>query len=417
MTARHRTPVPLFADGLAAHLDVAAFLYELRWIAPAWPGRAWEEAAALERRMDLHLDALALTGRAGFELLAGGLTAEGEPGHAFVAARVALRLPAVAPKEAVADALAGPAPEQEALVDALRWEATPEADGWVAHLLDDARPRVRQASLRAATLRPSLAARVQALCADPDALVALEAQRTLALLKPGGAAPAGLERHLDAAAPGASALALELLLRAGRSAPAVAFCQKLPADAPRSLRALALDVLALAGGPSALPAIRGWMASDGALRGPGWIALGVVGDRAALAAMLERLDRPWAPEDWRELEGLFRAASLVTGNALEPAIDLDEAKPAEVAELRARAHAAWDPTLARAEERRYRRGEELGPAVLARDLAGPGHPRRDLCALELAGRFGCPVAFEPRAPYAVQAEAARAIAVWAASRP
>lgn len=86
--------------------------------------------------------------------------------------------------------------------------------------------------------------------------------------------------------------------------------------------------------------------------------------------------------------------------------------------LRARARDAWGPLLARAQAgRRYRRGEELSAAVLARDLAGPAHPRRDLCALELQARFRCPLPFEPRAPHAVQREAARAIAAWATSAP
>lgn len=415
MSPRTRTPLPPVAEVLRLHLEEAGFLWERRWQLPAAPGHGWDEAAEIEERLETHLDALVLAGSPGFDLVAERLAADDEPGQAFAAAVVALRLPRLGPREAVADALAAQAPQAEALVDALRWVTHPDAEAWVAALLDDARPAVRRATARACTLRPARLQRIAELASDPDPAVALEAQRTLAFLAPGGAE--GAER-LDPATAPAPALAIEVLLRRGQPATAVAFCQALAEDAAPPLQAFALDVLAIAGPPGASAEIAARVASRRVPAARGWVALGLSGEAAALGAMLARVDAPWAPEHWPELEPLFQAASLVTGAPLQPAIALDEARPDDLTALRARARDAWGPLLARAQAgRRYRRGEELSAAVLARDLAGPAHPRRDLCALELQARFRCPLPFEPRAPHAVQREAARAIAAWATSAP
>jgi hypothetical protein len=403
------------AEVLELHFSEAAFLHHLRWQAPSMPDHPWEQAAIVEQRMECHLDALLLAGREGFDRFADRLVAEGEPGQAFVAALLALRLGDIGPKEALVEALAGQALEREALIDALRWEVGPAVDAWVIDLLEDPRPAACLAAVRAATQRPALLPRIAKLAEHPAPLVSLEAQRTLTFLSPGVGSPK-TKPLLDASFPEAAALALEVLLRRGDTWSAVTFCQALDPAAEPSLQALALDVLAIAGPPGASGVIAGRVARAPALAVQGWIALGLCGERAGLVAMLDRLKGDWEPQQWQELEALFQAASLLTGASIEPALDLDELRPGDLDGMRTRARQAWEPMLARAQDgRRYRRGEEITPAVLARDLVGPGHPRRDLCALELAARFRCPVPFEPRARYAVQSAAAQAIARWADS--
>jgi hypothetical protein len=403
------------AEVLELHFSEAAFLYHLRWRSPSMPGHPWEQAAEVEQRMERNLDGLLLAGREGFNRFADQLVVEGEPGQAFVAALLALRLPDIGPKEALVEALAGQALEREALIDALRWEVGPAVDAWLVDLLEDPRPAACVAAVRAATQRPALLARITRLAEHPVPLVSLEAQRTLTFLSPGASVPR-TKPLLDASFPEATALALEVLLRRGDTYSAATFCQALDPAAEHALQIQALEVLAIAGPPGVSGVIAGRVARAPTLAVSGWIALGLCGERAGLVAMLERLKDDWRPEQWQELEALFQAASLLTGESLEPSLDLDEVAAGDLDVMRTRARQAWEPMLARAQDgRRYRRGEEITPAVLARDLVGPGHPRRDLCALELAARFRCPLAFEPRARYAIQSAAAHAIAGWAAS--
>jgi hypothetical protein len=414
VSARTRTPLGPIPDVLDTYLSEAAFFYERRCAELCAADGTREAAAAADARLELQMDGLVTAGRVAFQLFADRLTVTDRPGEVFAATLLCMRLPEIAPKEALEEALAGPSSQRAAQVDALRFLVGPNGEDWLRHFLSGA-PGARMAVLRASVTHPGLQTAVAPLVGDADPLVSLQAQCTLAAMGVAGLPPVSLERHLQWDRPEETALALELLLRFDPEAAAAA-CRRIDPDADLALLQRALDLLALSGARDAVEHIRRTIAQRPEIAAAGWVALGMAGEIGAVDALLARLDAPWdLPEQQAELEALCQAAVLLTGARIPPRFDVFDFQPEELDRFQSDARAVWETGVAgrRPGAGLWRRGELLTPATLLRDLVAPGHPRRDLCKLQMDVRFGCRIPFDDRAPLPRQEAALTPLRAWA----
>jgi hypothetical protein len=401
---------------LETYLSEAAFFYERRRAELRAADSTREAAATSEARLELQMDGLVTAGRGAFELFADRLTVEDRPGEVFAATLLCMRLSEIAPKEAVEEALAAPSPQRAAQVDALRFVDGPGGNDWLRHFLIVV-PGARIAVLRACTFHPGLEPAITRLSNDPDPLVSLEARRALAAMGAPGVASASLERHLRSGRPEETALALELLLRADPEGAAAA-CRQIAPDADGALLETALELLALSGGRGASEHIQGTIARRPEIATASWVALGMAGEMGAVDALCVRLDGPWdLPKQRAELEAVCQAALLLTGVLVLPRFNIFDVEREQLDQFRSEARAAWTSAAAdkRARGEHWRRGEPLTPVALLRDLVAPGHPRRDLCKLQMDARFGCRVPFDDRAPLPRQEAALAPLRAWAQS--
>jgi len=363
--------------------------------------------------MERHMEGLCQGGSAAFEMFAAALSEPEEPGQAFAVALLCMRLEARAPKEALEAALGAPVPagHRLALIDALQFATDPVSEEWLARFLRTGGSGARRAALAVAALRPGLLDAATALTQHADPLVALEATRTL--LAAGRRVPVPpLHAHLNSPQPEVVALALELALRSAGAAPGAEACRAVAMDADAGVLTAAMNLLAISGQGGEVAHLRQVVEARPELAAAAWLALGLTGDVAALEILRARLDAPWElPDQLDELLALAAAGRLLTGRAALPAFNPHDFEPAELEVFREEARNGWagfEKTAAKT--RRYRRGEPLSAPALARDLVGPGHPRRDLCHLQLALLYDLHLPFDARAPFAAQRAAARAIA-------
>lgn len=299
-----------------------------------------------------------------------------------------------------------------ALVDALRF-ARDADQRWLEAFLSSRSALVRRAAVAACADRPALTAAVSVRLDDVDALVGLEARRTLLSLGV-ESPPARLPAPRDLADPDDAVLALELLHRTD-PARAAQSCREIPLTGDARVVSAALSFLAVSGDASAAAHVVTALAQRPDVAPAAWIALGLAGGAASQDAIIARVQRPWQlPEQASDLAALCQAALLVTGARVLPDIDEHEPDAAAVDRFRQRALAAWGAAAAAVRQAwRCRRGRPVSAAALAADLVAPGHPRRDLCQLELAARFGCKVPLDLRGPLARAGAAAERIAAWA----
>jgi hypothetical protein len=418
------------------HLEEAASLWEQRPADRENPDLSWLDLAHDEGRMEAHLDALVLGGDLALAVCRQQATA-GDAGQLHAALRVFCRYGR--------GALVGPA-----------MEAVDPDDAEALDAMSDALVAEMPEAWEAGTLRLERLAdpRWLRLAADLVTHRALPARGALLAALPGATGPAraaavhALGRSSDAV-PEAPLVALlhdddaDVRLEAGlallRGGMPTGLAHVLPAI--RDDAAL-LPLLALAGHATAVP----WLSAHLVRPDPSLdalLALGLLGDPAAVPALLAALDGPHPAAAAQALH-LITGADLVDETFVEdvPADDelfddereaLASGEPIVPADAPPRGTTlsalSVDPTRWRtwwgvrapafADAARFRLGWPAGPASQVASLASPllPHAARGWVAEELVVRYRLPLAFETTWSVARQQAALADLRAWAEAQP
>ena len=151
-TTRHHPPViPHIID---QHAEEAAFLWELRASAVHQPHYTASDVAALDERVEAHLDGLRIAADYGWEVAAANLVAE-SPGEVFAAAVLAIESHDTARLERVLEATTSKAEARlgRGFISAMGWVDARHAEPLIHTLLHDGRPERRILGLRGAGVR------------------------------------------------------------------------------------------------------------------------------------------------------------------------------------------------------------------------------------------------------------------------
>ncbi|MFO0616573.1 MAG: TIGR02270 family protein [Polyangiaceae bacterium] len=145
-------PRPLDAEIIAEHVSEIAFLWRVRDLAAASPGYDASDLAALDERIDAHLDGVRIADEAGIAACEGALD-PGEPGTAFGLAVFAIERGDGARLEA-ALAIADQAPSaSRGVVTALAWSSANAAAPVVRDLLGAGASARRRLGIAASSAR------------------------------------------------------------------------------------------------------------------------------------------------------------------------------------------------------------------------------------------------------------------------
>jgi uncharacterized protein (TIGR02270 family) len=136
---------------VSQHAEEAAFLWVLRERALRSPRYSLADLARIDQRIGAHLDGLLIASDPGWESCLQELGWE-EPGEVFAAAAVALAGGRVDRVETVVRAAVVDAERRRALLSALAWSSSDQAQGVVVGLLESKEPIRTQVGLRAASL-------------------------------------------------------------------------------------------------------------------------------------------------------------------------------------------------------------------------------------------------------------------------
>ncbi len=403
------------------HLEEASFLYEQRISLLTDPELTWRELDGFEERLEAHIDALVVGDDLALDVCRQQMQ-EGDFGECYAAIRVACRRRRW---DIVEDAL-GMEDEDDAdrwgaIRDALCHEAPGEWAGQLARVAAGSGPA---ADVAAATIGyrrlPGAAELLSALQRDERPAASLV--RALGRLRHRPALAAVAGRPLRDVRP-------DIRLEAGLAclwigeAGVVSHALSQPA-AGSSL------VVALGGGPTASRRLLDRFAAG--QPGPDDIlALGLLGDPAAIPALLQHLHDEALAE--RAAMGLH----LITGAELFETVDVPVEEAPEPDDDEAGGEAVSDPPAtvpltrllqdpavwaawwdenrrAFADGTRYRAGEPASPAALIATLRAEHLPTyvRQLAGDELAIRYGCDVRFEADMFVADQERAMRDIDGW-----
>lgn len=415
------------------HLEEAASLWEQRPADRENPELSWLDLGADENRLEAHLDALVLGGDLALAVCR-QQAVSGDPGQLHAALRVLCRH--------TRGDLVGPA-----------LEAVDPDDAEALDALSDALVAEMPAAWEAGTLRPERLADPRWLRLAADLVVhrALPARDVLlsALSGATGAARVAVVRALGRAADGVPEAPLVDLLRDDdpevRLAAGLALVRgEAPSGLARVLPAIRddealLPLLALVGHATAVP----WLADQAARRETSSdpvLALGLLGDPAAVPALLDALDGPHPAAAAQALH-LLTGAELYDETFVED-VPADDELFEDEREAQARGEPPGTPprgtTLsalsvdsvrwrtwwgvrapAFADAARFRLGWPAGPASQVASLASPALPHavRGWVAEELVARYRLPVAFETTWAVARQQAALAEMRVWAEAQP
>jgi uncharacterized protein (TIGR02270 family) len=409
------------------HLEEAAALWEQRPADRENPDLTWPDLGDDEARLEAHLDALVLGGDLALAVCR-QQALDGDPGELHAALRVFCRHQR---GDLVGAALEGVDPDAADALDALCEALAAEMPAdWLpgalrADLLADPR-RLRLAADLAAHRRLPGAALLAAL---PTAPAGVRASVVRALGRSADGPPlSALTPLLTDADEGVRLEAGLALLRSGAPQAATAVL-----TAVRTDPAL-VPLLALAGRETAIPWLLDVLAHPPAAAAAAR-ALGLLGDPAAVPALVAALVGDAAPDAARALT-LLTGAALTDETFVEDVPDDDERFEDEPPPLPgqaprgttvvepctdpARWGAWWEAHRAAFEgAERFRLGLPAGPAALVASLAAPDMPHglRVWIAEELVVRHRLPVPFETTWSVARQRAALDAMQAWAQSEP
>ncbi|ACB36324.1 conserved hypothetical protein [Leptothrix cholodnii SP-6] len=416
------------------HLEDLSFLHEQRGALLRKPGQPWQDLAALEARMEEHLDALVVGDTLALDVCR-RRAAEGDVGELHAAVCICCRQKQSGLLAVVLRDLDMADPQKAAAV----------ADALIHEMPDDWAPFIGQAiERRDARLTPLLAS------VTGRRRLPFGPQLVQALRNHGHAA--GLERIVDALGllgePGVQGLlqactrsehpavrdaALDALLRLGVAPPPLG--EPGGDTFPQALRT------ALAGDRHTARALAA-AAQAGRATASDLLALGLLGDPGSLRALHDSLARPELAESaalalhWVSgaplVQAVFVAEEVnedaLIGNELQAwhryreapkrpdgrpygeTVDKLSTEQAQWKQWFSEHAARFDPAL------RYRSGRPCSPAVLLANLADPQADARLRCAAarELAVRYGCDRPFEADMRVARQCQAIEAIGRWVA---
>lgn len=392
---------------LREHLEELSFLVEQR--------RAWattrlastERLESLDERIAAHLDGLSTCGSAALTDAAASV-AGGDPEEVFGIVGALLAAGELSQAESVVLALeAADTPRLVAAAEAAVWAAPAACEAWASRLLARGDGRTTRVAARIMGLRRAGDVRELERVAGLSEGDVTAFVWALARL-PGTKRPA-LIGGMNAEPPATRRLALMGLLRQGN-----------PADVARAVERVerlpwAALAVAVSAGPAALPRLRAMLDQSLGDRRDVLVALGVLGDVAAVPTLLA------TQVDGRLEPGAATGLHLITGAGItEPGAEEDDAPPTDgftVPGLSldpAAWAAAWQQAVPRlARPGRYRLGKIYRPAeVLAGLLESPvPGVLRELFAREVEIRYGVTVDYEPELPLEAQRRAlARAAA-------
>ena len=412
MARQYTRPAPLI-DVLEEHIGEAAFMYDLRRASIGDPARSWEDLEKHETRMIPHLDALRLGEFDSALLLKEKLALEedGDPGEAFVAGAVYPMLDFIEPMQWLTESLCQRPPHFGALVDGLKLTKGRNLDGWIEYFLDHENPGVRAIGADVAGHRESvtLADRLDKLRSDPDPHVSMAAISALAGM---GTLPRkdAIVPFLGHADHMLAWKAEELLLVAGGMETLSILREALPTSGPEINRKRVF-LVAVAGDPGDMSLIADVMARQPETTRECLLAMALCGNPDAVDLLIPRL----AGIDEREqYEAACQGLRMITGMDFHPSFDLDEAGDEEVKGYQGLWVEWWGRNQrAFSKESKWRRGEEISPSVLHRDLLRPGNTCRDMTHLEMLLRYGCPVGFRHDGSFGVQIRKLDEIRSWA----
>lgn len=414
MTRTYDRPGPL-GDVLEEYLDEAAFLFAARKRCFEDARFSWELARDRERRLDRHLHGLVLGGRASADLLKEKLlmTKEDNPGETFVAAAVLPRLGLIEPYEWIAEALAAKPPHSWALIDGLSYTAHGDLDPWLDDFRQSADPTLRAAAVAVIgnTGLGDADERLMAALRDQDPLVRLVA--TSGLGQRGKAVDVGsITPLLDDSDPALAHMAARLLVAAGDDR-APGWLRGRVSGADPEVSGAAALLLAVSGDLDDVAQIRSAAKAHPRHASAFLAALGLTGGVAVVEDLLAALSDP---ADEIRFGAAWQALGTLSGEHRPPRFDFEEEGGRDAAATYAAAWADWSASAQgrMAPALKHRCGRPLSPSALVLDLKRPGNPWRDLTAIELRARYGCPLPFQPSARHEVQAAQLTGLDSWAA---
>lgn len=412
------------------HLEEASFLYTQRLALLKGHEISWPELEGFESRLEAHIDALIVGGDLALQTCVEQL-AGADAGVLFVAVSVFCRhkrtdLLALALNKIE---LAEPEP-LAALADALKFELPLDWVVFVERAIGTADARIADALASVAGYRRLSTAPVllRALAAKPSCsmVTALGRLRSADAVAPLEACVAGDDPEMQSAA------LLSLLQIGSTDALKAQYLNARLEKWPRTLLAL--------GGSSSATAVLTDIVLAGKARPECLLALGLLGDLAAMKTLYRCLQIPectraaalglnWATganlyeeafeADEVKEDELFDNELLAWRERRQPPMRLD-GKPfgQRVQQLSADPE-TWQHWLSKNRGRfddglRYRGGQAYSPSTLLLSLQDSRSDRRlrRLASLELVIRYGCDVAFEPDMPVRQQLAALQEIDQW-----
>jgi uncharacterized protein (TIGR02270 family) len=328
---------PVLEHIVEQHAEEAAFLWLLRDAATEAPHYKRHHLARLNERVEAHIDGLRVAGEAGWRIAMTELKAHPEPGELFAAGVLALESGERARIDPLVALAAGAEPEvRRGFVGAIAW-CSPALLAATVRDWDrssDAFERylaLCACSVHRADAGPGLAVRIE----DADPLVRARALRLAGELGKIELREACL-RHLDDPDPEAAFRAAWSGVLLGDRGAALAALERLAlADGPRRWTALEVAVRAMGieRGTRFIRAMNG----DPALRRAMVVAVGHLGDPAAVPWLIRQMDDP----ELARVAG--EAFSMITGIDLAHA-DLEREPQSEPSETE-RENIAQDPDV------------------------------------------------------------------------
>ena len=429
------TSLDAFNIGLnEEHLDEVSFLYEQRQVLRVSSDRSWQDLAAIEERLQAHLDALVVGEAIALEVCS-RVASEGDVGHLFGAMCIFCRQKSAAALARTLQTLDhSNAKRVRAVTDALKHELPPEWSTSVTKAL--AQGDVHLAPVLASvagyrSMQEAAGLLVDTLARQPtNATEFIEALGRLHAVQ----AQPQLSTYLHHVDPVVRHAATVALMRCG-----VFMSQHAQWEAIAAGRQPCIP-FALCGGRDLhqvlLRAARTPSASADCL-----LALGLLGDPSAVRTLTDALDdKTIAPSAAQALEWITGAGlhvQIFVPDEVDEALlfthELSAWQQAKQAPRRLDgqpygriveqvcqdkddwrrwcSNNAFDPSL------RYRNGRPVSPGTLVADLAAPETDSRlrELTALELEIRYGCEIAFDVDMPVVTQVQALRHMESWANS--